>query len=70
MTPEEARRLATVEAEVEAIKESLAEMGGDVKSILAMANRWRGGMVVLLAVGGMIGWAADKLIGLIPGNHT
>lgn len=61
MTPEEARRLAVVEAQVSQINANLGEMSDDIKSILAMANRWRGGIAVMLAFGAILGWFADKI---------
>ena len=36
----------------------------DVSEIRAMANRWRGGFIVALAVGGLLGWVVDKIAGL------
>lgn len=68
MTPEE--RIAALEARYEGFDQRLDHIDEQIDKLVAWANRWKGGFAVLLGVGALIGWFADKLIGLIPGNHT
>ena len=54
------KRLASLEAQVSGFGEQLGEISKDVKALNAQANRWKGAFMVLLAVGGLIGWFADR----------
>lgn len=57
------------------IRESIAELSKDVQDLSAeisemknMANRWKGGFLVLAALGGIIGWflsSIDSISGLM-----
>ena len=59
--PEIARRLGELTGEVRAMEKSLALLQKDVADVKAQANRWKGGFAVILFVGGLLGWLADKL---------
>lgn len=61
MTPEEHDKLIALMTTVEAIKDDLESIDKRLGRIEAQTNRWKGGIVVLLAVGGIIGWAADRI---------
>lgn len=61
MTPDDLRRLAVVETEVSNIKGQLDRIEHDTSQLAAQANRWKGAIIVLLGVGGLIGWLVDKL---------
>lgn len=68
MTPEE--RIAALEARLDGLDGRLEHIDGQLEKLVAWANRWKGGVAVLLGVGALIGWFADKLFALIPGNHS
>jgi len=55
MTPDERSRLGMVEADLRAVKERQGEIYDDVKTLVAMANRWKGAFALLLGIGGLIG---------------
>lgn len=69
MTPEERDRLARLEVRVEGIDEWLKSIDAKQDQILAQANRWKGGFMVILALGGLIGWFADKIMALFAKVH-
>ncbi len=60
MNDQTEKRLAALEAQVSGFGEQLSEISKDVKALNAKANRWTGAFMVLLGVGGLIGWFADK----------
>jgi hypothetical protein len=45
---------------VENVKDQLAKLDKDVNEIKAQANKFKGAFIVLLAIGGMIGWISDR----------
>lgn len=61
MTPEEQKRLASVEARLDEQGSDITEIKKDVKSLVGMANRWKGAFFVLLGVGAIVGWFIDRL---------
>jgi len=65
MTPDERSRLGMVEADLRAVKERQGEIYDDVKTLVAMANRWKGAFALLLGIGGIIGWFADKIAAMV-----
>ena len=38
------------------LTEEVEELSEEVKQMRAMANRWKGGFIVLAGLGGVIGW--------------
>lgn len=68
MTPEE--RIAVLEARHDELDKRLEHMDGQLEKLVAWANRWKGGVAVLLGVGALVGWFADKLFELLPGNNS
>ena len=56
-----AQQLGELSGKVDAIDRHLNAVQKDVSDMKAQANRWKGGFIVILAVGGLLGWVADKL---------
>lgn len=48
--------VATLKAEVIGMKELLADVDKDTKALTAVSNRVKGGVVIVLILGGFIGW--------------
>lgn len=59
------RDFGRLETEVEHLREEVADLRTDVKSLLELANKSKGGfwmgMTIASAVGGMAGFFVDKL---------
>jgi hypothetical protein len=55
----QATQTALLRQEMEQMKVQLEELQRDVSAIRGMADRWRGGFLVLLSLGGIIGWIAS-----------
>lgn len=59
------REFGKLEAQVEALQSEVQAMRGDIKQLLEMANKSKGGlwvgMAVASAVGGLITFIADRL---------
>ncbi len=66
MSAENAVELAALRVEVHHLTEAVGEMKGEVASLTAQANRWRGGFLVVLAFGGLLGWIASYLTQWFP----
>lgn len=41
---------------IDKLAEDLSDVRAEVGEIHAMANRWKGGFIVITALGGIIGW--------------
>lgn len=41
---------------IDKLTEEVEELGAEVKAMRDMANRWKGGFLVLAGLGGAIGW--------------
>jgi len=67
MTPEE--RLAIVETQVRSIADRLDHIDEQIDKLVGWANRWRGGFAVILGVGALLGWFADKIFAFIGTIH-
>ncbi len=61
MTPEERERLAIVETKIEAMEEDLKEIKEMCLKLTSVADRWRGGALVLMGLGGLVVWILDNL---------
>lgn len=48
--------VAVITSRAEQSEESLKEIREDIKSLVQLSQRWRGGIVVLAALGGIVGW--------------
>ena len=57
--------LARLEERIQHLHKDIDEMKADVTELLATSNRWKGAFIVILAVGGLIGFIADWTINLI-----
>jgi hypothetical protein len=72
MTSEERERLARLEAEMEDVRGDVAEIKGDVKTLLAQLNNSKGrasmAAIVLMAGGGILTWIGDHVVPLL-GKH-
>lgn len=62
-TPEE--RLAIVETRAEAMEKTLVRIEGKQDQLIEQANRWKGAFVVVLALGGLLGWIGDHAVKLL-----
>lgn len=57
--------LARLEERLEHLHKDVDEMKADVTELRATSNRWKGAFIVILAVGGLLGFIADWTINLI-----
>lgn len=48
------------------MKEQLTRIDANTSQLAAQANRWKGAVVVLLGVGGAIGWLVSLVAGHLP----
>lgn len=51
---------------VESLTREVHEIKVKVDNIEAQANKWKGAFAVVVAFGGIVGWFADKIAGLLP----
>jgi hypothetical protein len=51
---------------VETLSREIHEIRLKVDNIEAQANKWKGAFAVVIAFGGIVGWFADKIAGLLP----
>ena len=58
-----ARAIGGLEATVEALEKSVTQLQADVRELKAQANKWRGGLGVVLALGGIAGATATVIFG-------
>lgn len=59
------QRLDQIGEKIGDLETSLSNVQKDIENINNMANRYRGGLLVVLALGGLIGWAvtiSDKVL--------
>ncbi len=65
MEPINPRDFGRLEAEVESLRDEVAGLRSDVKSLLELANKSKGGfwmgMVIASAIGGVVGWLTSVL---------
>ena len=65
MDPINPRDFGRLEAEVESLRDEVAGLRSDVKSLLELANKSKGGfwmgMVIASTVGGIVGWLTSVL---------
>jgi F0F1-type ATP synthase assembly protein I len=50
---------------IEQLTNDVHEIRTKVEAIEAQANRWKGAFTALLAIGGVIGWFADKIASFV-----
>ena len=53
------------------LKNDVAELQKEISTIYEMANRWKGGFIVVLSLGGFIGWVVSVSGGIrnLFGGH-
>jgi hypothetical protein len=51
---------------VETLSREIHEIKVKVDNIEAQANKWKGAFGVIIALGAVVGWFADKISGLLP----
>ena len=65
MSDIDARDFGKLEAQVESLQEQVSQLSTDVKSLLELANKGKGGfwmgMTIASFMGGMITFVADRL---------
>ena len=65
MEPINPRDFGRLEAEVESLRDEVQGLRSDVKSLLELANKSKGGfwmgMVIASTVGGIVGWLTSVL---------
>lgn len=66
MTPDERDRLTRVESKVDELTKDVQSIAEDVKAMRSQANMWKGGMAVLLGLGGFLGAVGALLFDSIP----
>jgi hypothetical protein len=73
MTPYERERLAKLEQEMKDTRDDVAEIKGDVKTLLAQLNNAKGrasmAAIVLMAGGGLLTWLGDHIVVPLMGKH-
>jgi hypothetical protein len=57
-----AHAIGSLQAKMEILCQEVLDLKKSHIQLLELANRWKGGILILLAVGGLIGWLADKLL--------
>jgi len=72
MTPDEQRRLARVETlyegqqrQLDRIEQGMAFTGDQLAKLADTASKGKGGLVMLVAVGGVIGWVLDHVLNFL-----
>lgn len=50
------QRLRQAVIEINALRKEIQSLHGDLDKIVSLSNKYRGGLLVILAVGGLIGW--------------
>lgn len=50
---------------VESLTKEVHEIKVKVERIEEQANKWKGAFAVMIALGGIVGWFADKIAGLL-----
>jgi hypothetical protein len=64
--PIDPREFGRLEAEVDSLKKEVCLLREDIKSLLELANKSKGGfwvgMGVASIIGGLVSWIADKLV--------
>lgn len=53
--------LARIDERLKIIERSMSDLDGRLEVIEAMAMRYRGGILVILGLGGIIGWLATNI---------
>jgi len=54
---------------VEQLERKVDQLSTDVASVKAQADRWKGAFAVILGLGALVGWFADKLWSVLnPGQ--
>lgn len=66
-SPEE--RIAVLESRFDGFDTRLEHIEEGMDKLVGWANRWKGGFAVLLGVGALIGWFADKFWDFITRGH-
>ena len=54
--------MGAVKACLDELKTDIVALKREVAILTAQANRWKGAFVVLLSVGGVFGWALDRIV--------
>ncbi len=59
----EGEQIAALTVQVEHLTEAVNGLQTSVAGLTAQANRWKGAFVVVLMLGGVMGWLANLLAG-------
>ena len=59
------RDMGQLQAEVKLLHEEILSLRQKQDSLMAQANRWRGGFIVILGLGAVISWMAQFITNLI-----
>ena len=62
MDPQLHEDIGALKAGLDELKADIVALKKEVATLTAQANRWKGAFVVLLSVGGAIGWALDRIV--------
>lgn len=61
----EREQIVALGAEVRHLTKAVRELETKVDQLTAQANRWKGGFLVVLSFGAVIGWLADRILSLV-----
>jgi hypothetical protein len=50
--------IAVLGAQIKAMQEDIKSMQEQVTNLSELANKWKGALIVILALGGIVGWAS------------
>lgn len=56
--------LARLEERISQLSDEVRHVHEEVSELKAQANRWKGALWVIIAVGGIAGWVVHTLLGL------
>lgn len=59
------QKIGQLEAHVDQLRDDMAELKAEIKSMTSILTKWKGVSVALLAVGGALAWIVEKVIGFI-----
>ncbi len=62
--PGEREQIAALRVEVRHLTAAVRGLETKVDQLTAQANRWKGAFLVVLAIGGGIGWLVDRALSL------
>ena len=59
------QKIGQLEAHVDQLRDDMAELKAEIKSMTTILTKWKGVSVALLAIGGAAAWIVEKLLGFL-----